>query len=352
MSFKQSNYFFATPLKNRQQSFGFINDTNFSSQNSDVLNSISNININQSNNIYSDASSERSDTPSSCITNASSVNSNFINFPNLNNFPFSYEKNAFESTTMENSVPDSLSSSSDASTTTTMPIDIDTIQSGGFNEFDMGKINSGETNTNEKKENLHALEEKNKDEKSCNNRSRLVSDESSLQTGLVVEEPKQNKNDTKKAKEDTYCGYVESFPYYYKLNRLYNALAVQKLQTDRLRKNNNSSPFNNVQQNINSNAQSSLTSHARSNSLGISPTLSNQNGLVQWDSKTNNFPTNQHSFQMPYASSPSSKSSFSSNQQSSVLFSTSSPPNHQPFSNSFQNQHMNRYFFFYFFLNM
>jgi hypothetical protein len=26
-----------------------------------------------------------------------------------------------------------------------------------------------------------------------------------------------------------YCGYVESFPYYYKLNRLYKALAIQKL---------------------------------------------------------------------------------------------------------------------------
>lgn len=35
---------------------------------------------------------------------------------------------------------------------------------------------------------------------------------------------------------DAYCGYVESFPYYYKLNRLYNALAVQKMQTDRLKK--------------------------------------------------------------------------------------------------------------------
>lgn len=37
-------------------------------------------------------------------------------------------------------------------------------------------------------------------------------------------------------KDETYCGYVESFPYYYKLNRLYNALAVQKIQTERLKK--------------------------------------------------------------------------------------------------------------------
>ncbi|CAF0735369.1 unnamed protein product [Rotaria sordida] len=29
-----------------------------------------------------------------------------------------------------------------------------------------------------------------------------------------------------------YCGYVESFPYYYKLNRLYKALAIQKLSTN------------------------------------------------------------------------------------------------------------------------
>ncbi|CAF0745868.1 unnamed protein product [Adineta ricciae] len=29
-----------------------------------------------------------------------------------------------------------------------------------------------------------------------------------------------------------YCGYVESFPYYYKLNRLYKALAIQKLSNN------------------------------------------------------------------------------------------------------------------------
>ena len=33
-----------------------------------------------------------------------------------------------------------------------------------------------------------------------------------------------------------YCGYVESYPYYYKLNRLYNALAIQKIQGDKLKK--------------------------------------------------------------------------------------------------------------------
>lgn len=43
--------------------------------------------------------------------------------------------------------------------------------------------------------------------------------------------------DSTSKKDDSYCGYVESFPYYYKLNRLYNALAVQKLQTERLKKN-------------------------------------------------------------------------------------------------------------------
>jgi hypothetical protein len=34
----------------------------------------------------------------------------------------------------------------------------------------------------------------------------------------------------------SYCGYVESYPYYYKLSRLYNALTIQKMQSDRLRK--------------------------------------------------------------------------------------------------------------------
>lgn len=51
----------------------------------------------------------------------------------------------------------------------------------------------------------------------------------------------------------SYCGYVESYPYYYKLNRLYHALAIQKAQQDRFKKiirtqkhtnNSNKSPSN------------------------------------------------------------------------------------------------------------
>ncbi len=49
-------------------------------------------------------------------------------------------------------------------------------------------------------------------------------------TTAQLSPPKNNTNG------GAYCGYVESYPYYYKLNRLYNALAIQKLQTDKFKK--------------------------------------------------------------------------------------------------------------------
>lgn len=42
-----------------------------------------------------------------------------------------------------------------------------------------------------------------------------------------------------------YCGYVESFPYYYKLNRLYKALAIQKLSHPMGKTSQNPSTTNN-----------------------------------------------------------------------------------------------------------
>jgi len=38
-----------------------------------------------------------------------------------------------------------------------------------------------------------------------------------------------NSTTSNESSDSGYCGYVESFPYYYKLNRLYKALAIQKL---------------------------------------------------------------------------------------------------------------------------
>jgi hypothetical protein len=40
-----------------------------------------------------------------------------------------------------------------------------------------------------------------------------------------------NSTTSNESSDSGYCGYVESFPYYYKLNRLYKALAIQKFNT-------------------------------------------------------------------------------------------------------------------------
>ncbi|RNA12126.1 hypothetical protein BpHYR1_017468, partial [Brachionus plicatilis] len=57
-----------------------------------------------------------------------------------------------------------------------------------------------------------------------------------VQTPKKVSDSEEEKSKPAKKSDSAYCGYVESFPYYYKLNRLYNALALQKMQTERLKK--------------------------------------------------------------------------------------------------------------------
>ena len=76
--------------------------------------------------------------------------------------------------------------------------------------------------------------------------SDLCKDEDSNNVLLKNEKKNQesNNNNNNGGNNDSYCGYVESFPYYYKLNRLYNALALQKMQADRLRKMGASPAFN------------------------------------------------------------------------------------------------------------
>lgn len=358
IAFRPRNNYFVPLAKQRQHSF--LNDSNIDSSNIDIFNNISHLNMNQNSNIYSDTSSERSDTPSSSITNASSVSSNFVNLVNLNNntnLPFYIEKNAYEST-IENSVPASSSSSSDTSTTT-LSTHIDNIHNDDLNILNTFKLDIGENKTDmkciEKSEQIQdniAFKIKSDSEKNYDQKSKLVSF-SSVEIDLKTKEKTQNnRNDTKTEKDDTYCGYVESFPYYYKLNRLYNALAVQKLQADRLRKSNNSSPFM-IPQNINNNPASNIVSYSpKSNTPRLSANIIHQNRLIQWDSKTNSLPINQNHLQMPQKdiqylspnSSSTSKSQVLQNQQNSILISTNSPPNHQYLDN-FQNQHMNRYYF-------
>lgn len=361
IAFRPRNNYFVPLSKQRQYSFDFLNDSNIDSSNLDIFNNISHLSINQNSNIYSDTSSERSDTPSSSITNASSVNSNFVNFVNSNNntnLPFYFEKNAYESA-IENSIPASSSSSSDTSTTTlSTHIDNDE-HNDNLNILNTCKLDIEENKTDmkciEKSEQIQdniAFKLKSETEKSSDQKSKLISFSSVEIDSKTNEKSQNNRNDTKIEKEDTYCGYVESFPYYYKLNRLYNALAVQKLQADRLRKSNNSSPFM-IQQNINKNPASNLVSYSpKSNTPGLSANIINQNRLIQWDSKTNNLPINQNHLPMSQNniqymspnSSSTSKSQVLQNQQNSILISTNSPPNNQ-FLDNFQNQHINRYYF-------
>ena len=123
---------------------------------------------------HSDASSERSDTPNSSITNSSY----------FGNFSFAFD-GIFPS--------DSAMDSSGSSTSTSV-----------FTQTDKDDVQT----------------------------PKKVSDSEEEKAKLS---PKSNKKVEPK-RDSSYCGYVESFPYYYKLNRLYNALALQKMQTERLKK--------------------------------------------------------------------------------------------------------------------
>lgn len=123
---------------------------------------------------HSDASSERSDTPNSSITNSSY----------FGNFSFAFD-GIFAS--------DAGLDSSGSSTSTTV-----------FTQTEKDDVQT----------------------------PKKVSDSEEEKAKMS---PKSNKKAESK-RDSSYCGYVESFPYYYKLNRLYNALALQKMQTERLKK--------------------------------------------------------------------------------------------------------------------
>ncbi|CAF0763763.1 unnamed protein product [Brachionus calyciflorus] len=183
LSFNDSSCYFSSSSSSCASSFGSEDYSHWFNNNSELFqtdkeNNLSLLNFDfNSINFNSETSSERSDTPNSCVTNSSY-------FSNFNNFAF--DGLLFPS--------ESLDSSVSSVTTITPESDVQTPK----------KVSDSE-------------EEK------------------------IKKSPKVKKE----AKNDqSYCGYVESFPYYYKLNRLYNALAVQKMQTERLRKAGLLSPAN------------------------------------------------------------------------------------------------------------
>ena len=134
------------------------------------------------------------------------LNENFIKNPIVQNFVpnFGFEANFYSNETL-----------SDRSDT---PNSCITTASSSFSTFSPITVYPGDDFIN--------LESKEKE---------LESDLYKDEECKVTDEMSNNLNGEKKG-DSAYCGYVESFPYYYKLNRLYNALALQKMQADRMRK--------------------------------------------------------------------------------------------------------------------
>lgn len=159
---------------------------------------------------YSESSSERSETPNSTISSffsaAPSAPSN-------------------QSLIVNNSTGDQLYESSASSTSSTST----TIQDHQVVEGDQASDDGKKSDPKGKS----AYQPKTSGGKKSASPATSPSSSSSSSSGQKTAK-----------KEDSYCGYVESFPYYYKLNRLYNALALQKMQTERLKKSGllNNSP--------------------------------------------------------------------------------------------------------------
>lgn len=329
LPFGQNNSFF-NPLHKRENSFGFLNEAANPSLNSSTINSFNNMNsgfiyANQCDNIYSETSSERSDTPNSCVTNSSSVSSSFPSFMNLNAIvPFSFDKAPLSSNSQEtqiftNTINDtgspSNSSTSSETSTTTISTSAEPIKS--FNEdFDLNEIFKNNNKSKSSKKQIQSSVDK----------SKLESD-SNGQNNKKNNEMAKHGNDKVSKSEDTYCGYVESFPYYYKLNRLYNALAVQKMQADRMKKNGHASPM--TVKNQPGSTQNAFNSHINQQMNGFgNNTVSQQQN--RGGSKHNSIAISPSQFQMEknscFLGNSPSKGNFP--QQNSILIPTNSPTNH------------------------
>jgi len=296
----QNNNSFFSPIN---QNFGFLNE---SATNPNIFSGSTNSSLFQmDNSIYSECSSERSDTPNSCVTNASSSKSNanqFLSSPYHAIVPFSVSANSKD---IDNAISctTSLSSSSDTSTATTLSDNNSIVLENacvGMDLFEDEVISTVE------KQQLQG------------NKNNCISKKEEGDKNQTKENSKSDEKNCEK--DEKYCGYVESFPYYYKLNRLYNALAVQKMQTERLRKSNNISPFN---------GQSTIrgTSMAYSPNQLAGQVTANQMQLNQHQMRNGKIVANGPSnFTPSFVGSP-----YGSEMQSSVLISESSPPLKQHF---------------------
>lgn len=269
----------------QQSSFGFSafgNDITNNSINSQTLYSNfeqynNNINNNKLNyltmgsaNIYSDASSERSDTPNSCITS----NSSFLMIPSSISI---LKETTYDSPVVfmdSNSVKTDLNNTKSLLNVVGSPVNSSSSSSTASDVSTKTTIASKNLYTNpiddddlklKQEEQIENIKMDMIVEASIDEASKICKSNSSSPAPLS---PNSEKKTDQAKKEDSYCGYVESFPYYYKLNRLYNALAVQKMQTERLRK---TGIFNN-----NSNS-SSLSTTPNPASTGTTPNQSNAN---------------------------------------------------------------------------
>jgi trimeric autotransporter adhesin len=326
--------------------------------------------------IYTD----RSDTPSSCLTNESSASHFMIPSPT----PSSLSSLSATMTFYENQnelVPHSphqlgwrepliskfndayalnknilLASSSESSTSTTKHSDESIAESlstkskiSGSDKFIEDKKdskNSINLKTREHHNSASKIDEASNKEKEFNDKlSEFSNKDLSPQEKQSNTDDIKSKNDAKK-KDESYCGYVESFPYYYKLNRLYNALAIQKMQTERLKK---TSLFNQLQQAqsmngstsgiqpgssmSNSSSPNQLGSLKGNNMMGTSP-ISNQ--LYSKFTSPSSSPSNFITVSPPQASAHMNFKNKLKAQSNLSSFSSSSPKSH-----GFQHQNNN-----------
>ena len=239
--------------------------------------------------IYSEtsSSSERSDTPSSCVTTASSLSC----FTPNKSEPSTAAHSSADPKQQEEEEFNPASSSS--STTSTV------------SDSNQSKTNSS-SNLNEMS--TTPTKEKKSEDKQA---SAAAATAAKLSKSPSDTRKADSKSPNSEKKEDSYCGYVESFPYYYKLNRLYNALAVQKMQTERLKK----APIMN---NPNVNSPASIAAAFANLATSSTATSIGQAQLRNLSKQPGSSPSNK------FISMGSPSSSPSANQMSTL--STSPPP--------------------------
>jgi len=362
MVFSQASSLFSNRTSFIQpSSFGFstfnANNPSISSSSSSSNNNSNNNNSQTFYNIYSDASSERSETPNSCITSSSylMIPSPIMFAPKENNNNSNqtdyFDATSFMDTNNKTStllnVGSPVNSSSSSSTASNVSSKT-TVQTNDFKQQEDQLDNIK----------MDLIVESSIDEAKSSMNNKINNSEKSSSPSRSSPNGK-SKLEQENKKEESYCGYVESFPYYYKLNRLYNALAVQKMQADRLRK---SGLFNNQQNNSNTNNNTTTTTTNNNNSnnsttagslsttpnntpnqqqLSIGPNNNNTSNLFRNSPKStlgtspNQYIMNRINNNLT-ASSPTSSPSLITN--NSILNSTSPPGANMP---KFTNQRLN-----------